>query len=347
MFFASDNSGPVHPKVMAALAKANEGYALPYGNDDWTRRAVSAIRTTFEAPGAEVFLLTLGTAANSLALSAMAQPWDAIFCHDLAHIEEDECNAPEFYTGGAKLALVGGADAKIDPDALARRIEAAGSSVHGAQRGAVSITQVTERGTVYTLDELRSLIAIAKRFGCGVHMDGARFANAVAATGSTPAELSWRLGIDALSFGGTKNGLMGVEALVVFDPAHAARLALRRKRAAQLMSKHRYLAAQMVAYLEDDLWLEMAASANAAAQKFAHGLRAIADVELMHPVDANMIFAKWPGSTHLKLQQAGAQYYQLADGAEHERLPARLVCDWSASTENTELFLELLTQSEH
>jgi len=340
MFFASDNAGPVHPRVLDAMSRANDGYALGYGADDLTERAVSMVREVFEAPDASVHLVTLGTAANALALATMVRPWDAVFCHPLAHISEDECNAPEFYSGGAKLVHVDGPDAKMTPEALRHALTAAGQSVHGAQRGPVSLTQVTELGTIYTLDELRALTDIAKSMDVRVHMDGARFANAQVALGCTASEMTWKAGIDVVSFGGTKNGLMAAEAVVFFDPQHAWEFELRRKRAAHLISKHRFLAAQMVAYLEDDLWLDMARSANGAMARLADGLRATADVGLLHEPQANMAFVEWPEETARRLKEAGAMFYPSLGPTGRER--ARLVCDWSIGTDQIDQFLGLV-----
>ena len=346
MRFASDNSGPVHPKVMAALEAANEGWALPYGNDDWTRRAVDKVRAVFEAPEAAVYFTATGSAANALALATITRPYQTIFCTSEAHIEEDECNAPEFYTGGAKLTLVASSHAKLDPDALARTLESkAGRNVHGAQMGPLSLTQVTERGTVYSLDELTALASIAKAHGLPVHLDGARFANALVALGCSAAEMSWKAGIDIVSFGGTKNGLMGAEAVVIFDPELAWEFEQRRKRGGHLFSKNRYLAAQMDAYLTDDLWLEMAAKANAAGQKLVAGLSKIEGVTLLHPPQANMIYVAFPAAAHRRLQKAGAQYYPApgaSEGPDDAMASARLVADWSCPESHIEQFLALV-----
>ena len=344
MRFASDNSGPVHPKVMEALVAANAGWALPYGNDDWTRSAVEKVRAVFEAPDAAVLLTTVGTAANALALATVTAPYQSVFCTPEAHIEEDECNAPEFYTGGAKLTLVDAVDAKLDPKALARVFAAkTGLNVHQAQMGPLSLTQVTERGTVYSLEELHALVDLAKEYGLKVHLDGARFANAVAALGCSAADMSWRLGIDLVSFGGTKNGLMGAEAVVIFDPELAWEFELRRKRAGHLMSKGRYLGAQMDAYLTDDLWLDMARSANAAGQALADGLREIDGVTLLHPPGANMVFASFPKVAHRRLQAAGAQYYPEAGSTDGEGVAsARMVADWSCPEAHITEFLALV-----
>ncbi len=346
MRFASDNSGPVHPKVMEALATANEGWALPYGNDDWTRSAIEKVRTVFEAPEAAVYFTATGSAANALALATITKPYQTIFCTPEAHIEEDECNAPEFYTGGAKLTLVESQDARMDPDALAHLLEAkTGKNVHGAQMGPLSLTQVTERGTLYNLDHLRDLTAIAKRQGLPVHLDGARFANAIVALGCSAADMSWRLGVDIVSFGGTKNGLMGAEAVVIFDPELAWEFELRRKRGGHLFSKSRYLSAQMDAYLTDDLWLQMATQANAAAQKLVTGLRKIDTVTLLHPPEANMIYASFPSAAHRRLSNAGAQYYPAPgamDGPDDTPASCRIVADWSCPDTHIEQFLGLV-----
>ncbi len=347
MFFASDNTGPAHPRVLEALVRANDGYAMPYGNDDLSRRVADRIREVFEAPDAAVHLVATGTAANSLILATLSNPWDTIFCAPHAHINEDECNAPEFYSGGAKLTLVGGPEAKIGPDELARAIEAEETrGVHGPQRGPVSITQATEKGTVYSLDEIRGIGAVADRFGLKVHMDGARFANALVSLGCSPAEMTWKAGVDAVSFGGTKNGLLGVEAAVIFDKTAAREFELRRKRGAHLFSKHRFLAAQMEAYLADDLWLEMAGSANAACAALARGLKQVPDITFLWEPQANIIFAEWSRAGHRRLHEAGAQYHiwsgDLDGGADDDLLTARLVADWSATDESVSRFVDLV-----
>ncbi|MDG1352215.1 MAG: beta-eliminating lyase-related protein [Sulfitobacter sp.] len=342
MFFASDNSGPVNPKIMQRVIEANTGYAMPYGNDDIMADVRANIRATFEAPDAAVYLVSTGTAANSLALACYTQPWQTIFCAQYSHIEEDECNAPEFYAGGAKLTLIPTAN-KMTPDALAAAIaRRPGGNVHMAQAGAVSITQVTEFGSVHTLEELRALTAVAKAANLPVHLDGARFANALVALGCTPAEMTWKSGVDVVSFGGTKNGCMAVEAVIFFDPAKAWEFELRRKRGAHLFSKHRYLSAQMAGYLADDLWQDMARSANAACARLTAGLLANG-AEMIHTPDANMIFTRFPRAVHQKLQAAGAKYYVLngdaANGPADEMLAARLVCDWSMTDALVDQFL--------
>ena len=305
MNFASDNTAPVPPQIMHALVRANEGYAMGYGNDPLTARVQDRIRAVFEAPDAAVHLVATGTAANSLALALVCPPWGAVFCEAEAHVMLDECGAPEFFTGGAKLVGVAGDHGRLSPDALAEALaRTGGSGVRGVQRGALTISNVTEAGTVYSPDAIAALTALARAQGLPCHLDGARFANALVATGATPAEMTWQAGIDVVSFGGTKNGLMGVEAVVLFDPAKAWELELRRKRAGHLASKMRYLAAQMDGWLEDGLWLALARQANAMATRLARGIAPFATP--MHPVEANMIFARWAGG--------GRRFWNATDG---------------------------------
>jgi threonine aldolase len=347
MNFASDNTGPVHPNVMAALIAANTGYALPYGGDDLTAQTIQNIRDLFEAPDAAVFLVSLGTAANSLILATLSQPWETVFCHTVAHIHEDECNAPEFYSGGTKLTLVPGPEAKMTAENLRRSILAEETrGVHGPQRGPVSLTQATERGTIYSLKEIQEISATAEEFGLPVHMDGARFANAVQSLGCSAAEMTWKSGVDAVTFGGTKNGLMAVEAVIFFNPKHAWEFELRRKRGAHLFSKHRFLAAQMQSYLAGDLWLDMAKKSNDASARLVQGLKQIPEVQIDFEPQANIIFAQWARAAHQRLHAAGAQYYVMAGdhttGPSDELLPARLVTDWSTTPENIDKFLDIL-----
>ncbi len=347
MFFASDNTAPVAPEVMDALAQANQGYATPYGDDTLMSAARSRLRQVFGAPDAAVYLVATGTAANALSLALCTPPWGAVFCHRDAHVEVDECGAPAFFTGGAKLVLIDGAHARMSPDSLARALAAGDGSVHDVQRSMLSLTNVTENGTVYSPDQIRALTGLAKAHGLPCHMDGARFANALVALGCTPAELTWKAGIDMLSFGGTKNGLMGVEAVVIFDPAKAWEFELRRKRAGHLFSKHRYLSAQMLAYLTDDLWLTLARQANAAAARLSQGFATIPGGSLVHPTEANAVFAAWPRGRHRQAKAQGAQYSlapfsQSMDGPDAVPLSARLVCSWCTSDDDVDRFLDLI-----
>ncbi|MEE9452930.1 MAG: beta-eliminating lyase-related protein [Paracoccaceae bacterium] len=348
MWFTSDNAGPVAPEIMTALLKANDIYSSSYGADPIMDGVRDRIRNIFEAPEAAVYLVSTGTAANALALACLCQPWQTVFCHKDAHVAVDECGAPEFFTNGAKLTLLDGEHAKINADGLKAAIDSTGrEGVHNVQKGALSITTATEDGTVYTLKELRALTNIAKARDVPVHLDGARFANALVHLGCTAAEMTWKSGIDTVSFGGTKNGLMGVEAVILFDPKRAWEFELRRKRGGHLISKHRYLAAQMEAYLTDDLWLKLATRANAAATKLAAGLAAMPHATLQHPVEANIIFASWPRAGHKAAQEAGAQYYfwpfgQSLDGKPDELLSARLVCNWATTDKDIEKLLSVM-----
>ena len=347
MFFRPDNTGPVHPQIMATLAEANEGYTASSGADPLMDEVRNRIRAIFEAPEAEVFLVATGTAANCLALSCYCPPTHTVFCSPVAHIHEDECNGPEFYTGGGKLTLVGTED-KLTPEALRTAIEGEEiRGVHGPQRGPISITQATEKGQVFSVTELTALTAVARDYGLPVHMDGARFANALVAANCTPAEMTWRAGVDVLSFGGTKNGCMGVEAVVLFDPAKAWEFQLRRKRAAHLFSKHRYLSAQMAGYLREDLWKDTARTANAKMTRLADGLRKNPDARFVYEPQVNMAFVDLPCGTLRKLKAAGAVFNlytgSLETSGEDEMLTTRLVTDWSLPDAEFDRFLTLVT----
>ncbi|WP_435257900.1 threonine aldolase family protein [Thioclava sp. FR2] len=338
MFFASDNTSGACPEVLAAINAANDGYARGYGADEIMARVTRHLREIFEAPEAVVHLVATGTAANSLALATLSQPWQGIFCHRHAHIAEDECGAPEFFTNGSKLVLVEGDHGKMTSDSLEAALATTQQGgVHGVQRGPVSITNVTEAGTVYTPTEIKALTARARYYGLSCHLDGARFANALAATGATAAEMTWKAGIDAVSFGGTKNGCMGVEAVVFFDPAKDWEFQLRRKRGGHLFSKNRFLAAQMEGYLEDGAWMRHAAHANDMAARLAVGLAQISHVAQWHPVQANMMFPEWAEGTHERLESAGAVYYRFP--APSGREAARLVTSWSTTAEDVDRFL--------
>jgi len=349
MFFASDNGAATHPKIMEAIERANAGYRSAYGADAEMDQVRASIREVFEAPDAAVYLVATGTAANALSLACITQPWQTVFCHRVAHIEEDECGAPEFFTGGAKLTLVEGEHAKMTSDALSDAITFTGhAGVHNVQRGALSITQATENGTVYTLDEIQALTEIAKKSGIKSHLDGARFANALVSLGCTAAEMTWKSGIDIVSFGGTKNGCLGVEAVVIFDPALAWEFELRRKRAGHLFSKHRYLSAQMATYLEDGLWLDLAGHANQMASKLETALQNTNSVTFVHPRQANMLFASFPRAAHKAAADAGAYYYhwpmdQSMDGDPDALISCRLVTSWQTEAQDITEFATLIS----
>jgi threonine aldolase len=344
MFFSSDNVSACAPEIFEAMAAANHGAAKPYGADDVTGRVEALVAEVFERP-ARVYLVATGTAANALALGCLCPPWATVFCHRNAHIEEDECGAPEFYTGGAKLTLLDGPDARIAPEALGDALRFTGrAGVHNVQKGALSLTQATEKGAAYTPDDVAALGAQAKAAGIPVHMDGTRFANAVARLGCTPADLTWRAGVDVLCLGATKNGAMAAEAVILFDEAKAWEFELRRKRGGHLFSKMRYLGAQMAAYLEDGLWLRLATHANAMADRLAAGLCGLPGVVLDHRLGANMMFPALPRRAHRALQEAGAVYYlwpfdQSLDGPADEPLICRLVCSWATTEQEVDAFL--------
>ncbi|MGB0496749.1 MAG: threonine aldolase family protein [Rubricella sp.] len=348
MNFASDNAGPAAPEIMTAVLRANSGYEPSYGAEPAMDRVRALVREQFEAPEAEVFLVATGTAANVISLACLCPPWARVYCHEESHLEQDECGAPEFFTHGAKLHLLPGDHGKIAPETLRAAIEATPKGfVHAQQPGAVSITNLTEAGTAYTPDEVAALAAIASEHGLPFHMDGARFANAVAGLDVSPAALTTGAGVTALSLGGTKNGCLGVEAVVLFDPSLAWEFELRRKRGAHLFSKHRYLSAQMEASLEDGLWLTLAANANAMAKALAGAIDALPGGSLVHPRDGNEVFARFPRVVHRRLMDAGAKYYlwpfdQSLDGPGDEPLSCRLVTNWSTTGEEISAFLNAM-----
>ncbi|MBS0386939.1 MAG: low specificity L-threonine aldolase [Proteobacteria bacterium] len=307
--FASDNVAPAAPEVMAALGRVNQGSVHSYGDDPETQRLTALARATFETELA-IYPVATGTAANALALAVLAPPYGGIYCHAAAHVNTDECGAPEFYTGGAKLLPLASPDCKLDAHQLDAPIaHAREMGVHHVAPAAISISQATEWGTVYQPEQLRALSAAAHRHGLRVHMDGARFANAVAHLGCAPAEASWKCGVDVLSFGATKNGALAAEAVIFFDPELARDFELRRKRAGQLWSKLRYLSAQLCALLEHDLWLRHGRHANALAARLAQGLRE-RGLRLMHPVEANEVFVAMPVKLVAALRAQGFEFYE-------------------------------------
>jgi threonine aldolase len=308
MEFSSDNVVGAHEAILSSLSAVNEGAAPSYGYDRWSEAAGAALSEVFEREVTAFFVLT-GSAANSLALSSLVPPFGAVICHAEAHIMTDECGAPELFTGGAKLQGLAGAMNKITPDSVNRHLDGYIRGEHEVQPRALSITQATELGTVYSPAEIRALADVAHARGLKVHMDGARFANALVGLGCTPAEMTWKAGVDVLSFGATKNGALALEAVVFFDPALAQDFKYRRKRGAQLLSKGRFLGAQMLAYLKDGLWLRLARDANRMAQYLAERLQGVHGVRLPLPVEANEVFAILPRKLHDGLQAAGAHYY--------------------------------------
>jgi threonine aldolase len=308
--FASDNAYGVSAPILDAITRANEGAARAYGADEITKRVEAGFAALFERE-VGVFLVATGTAANALALSAVTPPYGAVLCHEEAHINVDECGAPEFFTGGAKLVTLHGEGAKIAPESLTAALDGlTPGNPHQVQAAALSLSQASECGLVYSPQEVRALAGIAHARGMAVHMDGARFANAVAGLGVSPAEITWRAGVDVLGFGATKNGALAAEAVIVFDKARAEELMFRRKRGGHLWSKGRFLAAQIEAHLQDGHWLDCARHANAMAQTLADGIRRSNVARLAWPVQANEVFPILPRTVHERLQAEGFVYYE-------------------------------------
>jgi threonine aldolase len=306
--FLSDNAAPVAPAILDAIVQANEGFATAYGDDDWTLSVERRVSELFDREVA-IFLVPTGTAANALALAHVTPPWGAVLCHVDSHVATDECGAPEFFGAGLKLVELPGENGKIAAETLKRCLaDRFGHSPHQMIASTLSITQATETGTVYRPDEIAELSEIAHERSLAVHMDGARFANAVVRLGATPARITWQSGIDVLSFGITKAGALAAEAVVFFHPARAAFMAERRKRAGHLLSKHRFLAAQFAAMLEDGRWLTLARHANIMADKLSARLTAV-DLTPVWPVEANLVFVVLPRTLDAKLKAAGARYY--------------------------------------
>jgi threonine aldolase len=334
MDFSSDNAAGASPEILAAIAAANRGTAAAYGADATTALLTKRFAALFEHEVA-VFPVATGTAANALALAALAPPWGIVYCHEEAHIALDECGAPEFFAGGAKLMPLPGEHAKITPDAVARRLTERGF-VHHAQPASISISQSSEAGTLYTADELGALGAFARRERLSLHMDGARFANAVAALGCAPADITWRAGVDVLSFGATKNGALAAEAVIFFDPAKAVDFGYRRKRGGHLLSKMRFLSAQLEAYLENGLWLANARHANGMAARLAAGLAHLPRARLRHPTEANEVFVELPDAAIRALASDGFKFYRWG-GAD--ALCLRLVASFATTADEVDAFL--------
>ena len=314
MNFESDYIGGACEPVMAALNAANRDESLSYGDDETTQALQAKFSAVFETE-VRVFPVISGTAANALSISTFVPPYGAIYCHTACHLTRHEAGAPEFFTGGAKLVSVSGADAKIAlPDLAAALAAAQQGDVHCVQPAALSLSQATESGTVYTVDEVGALTALARDWGLTVHMDGARFANAVVHLGCTPADVTWRAGIDVLSFGATKNGALGAEAVVFFKPDLAHTFELRRKRGGHLLSKMRFVSVQLDAYLEGGLWLDNARHANAMAQRLADGLADIDGVSLAHPTEGNQVFASVPQALAANLEAEGFRFHRWPGG---------------------------------
>jgi threonine aldolase len=351
MNFASDNTAGIAPEILDALAAGNDGFALGYGNDDVTRAVERRIGEIFERE-ASVFLVPTGTAANALALAHVSPPWGAVFAHSEAHILTDECGAPEFFGGGLKLVGMPGVGCKVAPETLAATVvQYEGHAPHQVVPAAFSFAQASEAGTTYRPHEIAALAGIAHAHGMSVHMDGARFANALVRLNASPAEITWKAGVDVLSFGATKGGALAAEAVVFFDPGAARNMAERRKRAGHLLSKHRFLALQFQAFLAGDCWLRLARHANAMAERLATGLAA-AGCPPVWPVEANLVFILLSKAQDARLQAAGARYYvrrseSLAAGVAMEpgRSLVRLVTSFATRADEVDRFIALAAKA--
>jgi threonine aldolase len=331
--FASDNTSGMCPEAWSALQAANVGHASPYGEDPWTEKACDLLRELFEID-CQVFFVYNGTAANSLSLAAMCQSYHSIICHQEAHVETDECGGPEFFSNGTKVLLVAGADGKIDLDGVRDTVERR-TDLHYPKPRVLSITQATEMGTVYSTAELDAVSETARRLRLRLHMDGARFANAVASLGVSPKEITWKAGVEVLCFGGTKNGMPVGDAIVFFDRELAEDFEYRCKQAGQLASKMRFIAAPWVGLLESGAWLAHASHANACAKRLEAGLRQVKGVEVIAPTEANAVFARLPAHVADGLSERGWHFYGFIGAGG-----ARFMCSWETADEDVAALLQ-------
>lgn len=348
MFFASDNWAGAHPDIARNLVEAAGGFASAYGTSDLDKRVEKTFSEIFERDVA-VFFVGTGTAANSLALASFNRPGGQVFCHREAHVNVDECNAPEFFATGSKLVPIDGPAGKLSPEALSAAIDRFPPDfVHGGQPMAVTITQATEAGTAYTLDEIAALSQVAKNAHLPLHMDGARFANALVHLGATPADMTWKRGVDILSFGGTKNGCWCAEALVLFDPAKARQMHYLRKRSAQLFSKSRFIAAQFDAYFRNGLWLDLARHSNGMANRLAAGVSTSRKARLAWPSGSNELFVIIQNEAMKALQDKGAVFYDWHPGPDlkatmrDDETLIRLVTSFATTETDVDNFLSAL-----
>lgn len=330
--FASDNLAGICPEAWAALRHANTGHAPAYGEDAWTARACDLLRELFETD-CEVFFAWNGTAANSMSLAAMCQSYHSIICHQFAHVETDECGGPEFFSNGTKVLLVEGEGGKISLDAVRHTVERR-TDIHYPKPRVISITQATETGTVYDIEELEAIGEAARNLGLHLHMDGARFANAIVSLGVAPKDMTWKVGVDVLCLGGTKNGLPAGDAVVFFDRELSEEFEYRCKQAGQLASKMRFLSAPWVGLLETGAWQRHARHANACARRLEAGLREIEAVEILFPAEANSVFAGLPEPVIRGLRDRGWQFYTFIGSGG-----ARLMCSWDTTQEAIDALL--------
>ena len=336
--FRSDNTGRAAPEILEALIRANRGTALGYGGDDWTAALQRRFGELFETT-VRVFPVATGTAANALALASLGPSWGIVYCSEVAHINTAVANATGFFGGGVKLAAVGGEYGRVNADRLAEALAGiAPGQTHRGQPSAVSLTQATDLGAVYTLDQIRAVAAVAKARGLRLHMDGARFANALARLGCSPAEATWRSGIDIMSFGATKNGGALCDAMVVFAPDLADVVAVQLRRAGQVWSKMRFASAQLIAYVENGLWLDMASASNAIAARIAAGVRDTLTARLLAPVGAHELFLQLPGAAMDALEADGFQFYRRSQSL------ARFVCRFDTTAAEADALVASLTR---
>ena len=331
--FSSDNVTGACPEVMDAIIAANDGIVESYGNDKWSLNLQKKLSEIFETD-VVVFPVVSGTAANALALSVLSPVFGKIFCNELSHINTDECGAPEFFSGGAKLVTMTSDDGKINAKDLSQNIRGTGN-VHLSQPAAVSITQACETGTVYQLEEIKSIAETAHEHGLKVHMDGARFANAIVSLDVSPAEMTWKSGIDVLSFGGTKNGCLTAEAVVFFKPELVGNFPYLHKRSGQLLSKMRFVSAQLEAYISNDVWLRNARNANAMAKELSEGLAKFPDIKLAYTTQSNEVFVHLPSSI---INLLNAKGYNVSED-ELDGKSVRFVTAWNTVSDDIEKLL--------
>ena len=330
--FASDNYAGICPEAWASLHNSNQGHARGYGDDHWTAKASDLIRDLFEIP-CEVFFVFNGTAANSLSLASLCQSYHSILCHETAHVETDECGAPEFFSNGTKVLLLSGENGKIDPAAIDRMVRRR-TDIHYPKPRVVSVTQATELGTVYSAQELDAIGEMCRRWDLRLHMDGARFANAVAALGVSPKETTWKAGVDVLCFGGSKNGMALGEAVVFFNRELAREFDYRCKQSGQLASKMRFLSAPWVGMLQDGAWLRHAQHANAMAAHLEQSLRSLPEIKLLFPRQANSVFVELPAPVRDEMYKRGWMFYNFIGKGG-----CRLMCAWDTTEEDVNKFI--------
>ncbi|CAM4409051.1 low specificity L-threonine aldolase [Paenibacillus alkaliterrae] len=328
--FASDNYAGICPEAWSAMEIANSGHAAAYGNDNWTQRSSDCFRSLFQKEDCEVFFVFNGTAANSLALASLCQSYHSVICSDYAHVETDECGAPEFFSNGSKLLIANTPDGKLTPEAI-REIAGKRKDIHYPKPRVVTITQPTETGLVYTVDEIKAISAVCRELNLRLHMDGSRFANACASLGCEPSDITWRAGADVLCFGGTKNGMAVGEAILFFNRDLAEDFDYRCKQAGQLASKMRFLSAPWIGMLEGGAWLKNARHANNAAQRLASQIEDVQNIRLMFPVNANAVFLEAPDYVLNNLREKGWNFYTFIGGG------ARFMFSWDASLDRVDI----------